>query len=697
MKPILLILLLFLGVSKIVNCQTKSEFVPLSYEEADAKADSILRLMTLEEKINYIGGRHLFYSNEVKRLGIPSLPFADAGQGLRMNPRIANIGFKKIADKSVAYPSPILLASTWNRAAAYVYAYSIGEECRAADIPVLLGPGFNLYRNAQNGRNFEYSGEDPYLTGNMISEYVSGMQATGTIATLKHFIGNDTEYYRKSNNSIIDERALHEIYMVPFKYGVDAGARAVMTSFNQVNGEYAGQSNYVINQLLRNNLGFKWLAMTDWFSVYDGEKVIKSGLSLEMPSRKATKHTDKLLEEGLVTEADINRMVKSTLRTFISMKSFDTNATPLSDDDYKRLEDVALNTAREGMVLLRNQNNILPIDKSKDQRILVTGEYLDKRLRGGGAASVKGYNNIVLKDALKEEFGEQLTFEKKPSVQELKEADIVIVSVGTKDSQGFDRPYNLPEEQEQLVQRCLAANPNTVILVSSGSAINMSKWQNAQAILYMWYMGQNGALAATEILCGKTNPSGKLPITIAEKYEDTPGLGYMPEGEELYSGFKFKGRKDVYDVNFKEGIYAGYRWYEHKNIEPLFCFGHGLSYTTFELSDLKFSSKAIDKTQNLEVKLSVKNTGMVDGAEVVQLYVSDLESSVERPVKELKGFKKVFLKAGESKEVSLVLEPHDFAFWDPQTKDWKIESGDFEIMAGVSSKDIRLKENIVIK
>ncbi|MEX0987948.1 MAG: glycoside hydrolase family 3 N-terminal domain-containing protein, partial [Bacteroidales bacterium] len=374
-------------------------FNPLPYGEADRKADSILQLMTLKEKLDYIGGDHFFYTQRIRRLGIPGVPFVDATQGIRLNPAIINPGWKKPVKRTIAYPAPILLASTWNEDMAFLYAQSIGEECRAAGLPLLLGPGLNLYRNSQCGRNFEYFGEDPYLAGKLVSGYVQGLQGTGTIATLKHFVANQTDYYRRRSNSVVDERALQEIYMPAFKCGIDAGARSVMTSYNLVNGEWAGQSDYVINHLLRESLGYRWLVMTDWFSVWDGEKLIHSGQDLEMPYRKATRHADKLLADGKIAEEDIDRMVKNILRTFISMDAFNQQKDPLDDADYMRLEEVALNTAREGVVLLRNERQLLPLDKMSNQQVLVTGEYYDRWISGKGAGHVKGYDRITLKDA----------------------------------------------------------------------------------------------------------------------------------------------------------------------------------------------------------------------------------------------------------------------------------------------------------
>jgi beta-glucosidase len=505
---------------------------PVSYEVAYQWADSIVSLMTTEEKLSFIGGDRIFFTQAVPRLGISPVMFADATQGihLRDNWRGGEIKYKKVLGKSTAFPCPILLASTWNKEIAQRYAKAIGEECRAAGIPVLLGPGMNIYRISQCGRNFEYFGEDPFLAGEMIRNYVVGLQNTGTIATLKHFVANNTDYFRRKSNSVVDERTLHEIYTKAFKAGIDAGAMAVMTSYNLVNGEWCGQSEYVINDLLRGQLGFKWLVMTDWWSVYDGVKTIKSGQDLEMPYRVATADAKDLLEQGLIRVEEIDRMVRSILCTFYAMNVFDRVQEDEFLSTFEEHEEIALQTAREGIVLLRNANDILPLlDTTK--KVLLTGDYMDRVAGGGGAATVKGYNHIVLRDALKGLYGENLIVNKEPSDEEIAGSDAVVLNIGTFDSEGSDRPFDLPETLDREIVRMAELNSNTIVVVNSGSGINMSRWnEKVAAILYAWYPGQNGAQAVAEIITGKVNPSGKLPVTIERDFKDSPGYGYIPEG-----------------------------------------------------------------------------------------------------------------------------------------------------------------------
>jgi beta-glucosidase len=671
-------------------------FHPLSYEQADKLADSILELMTLDEKISYIGGDRSFFIRPIPRLNLQEVYMADATQGVHIRKSFLNADLSKYQlEKSTAFPCPISLAATWNTDLSYKYAEAIGEECRAGNIGILLGPGVNQYRHSQCGRNFEYFGEDPFLRSQMIAEYVKGIQSTGTAATLKHFAANNTDYFRRRSNSVVDERTLHEIYLPPFKAGIDAGAKAVMTAYNLLNGEWCGQSETVINKILRTQLGFQWLVMTDWWSVDNGEALGKSGQDLEMPFAIALKNAHALIDEGKVKVEDVDRMAKSVLRTYFAMR-FNEKREKLFKNKFEQHELVALQTAREGIVLLKNDNDILPLAREVNN-ILLTGDYVEKLAMGGGAAKVEGYNNRSMLEELKMEFGEKINYIKEPTSEQIRSALIVLCNVGTEDSEGWDRPFELPESQELKVKECVDNNPNTVVIVTSGSGVRMSDWNaKAKAILYAWYGGQIGNKAITEIIAGKTNPSGKLPITIEKDFKDSPAYGYIPKGETLYTGWRDKkeAQHPLYDVPYNEGVFAGYRWYENKNIEPLYPFGHGLSYTDFEYSDLKVSKEKFSEDDTITVNFSVKNIGGRQGLETAQLYIQDVKSSVPRPIKELKGFKKVVLEKGESIIVALQLNKKDFSFWNPKTKDWFAEKGNFVLLVGSSSKDIRLKKEV---
>ena len=708
--------LIILMIIMISSCKSASvsdiyEFKsidpPVDYLKAGIRADSILEKLTIDQEIEMIGGHNMFYTQGYSQFGIPSFYFSDATQGVHLRSDLPNQ-----LDSSTAFPCPLALAATWNVDLARAYAKSIGEECRAGGIAVLLGPGMNIYRISQNGRNFEYFGEDPWLASRMIENYVVGVESTGTIATLKHFICNNTDYHRRQSNSIVDERTLHEIYLPAFKAGIDAGAMAVMTSYNQVNGEWSGQSRYVITKLLRDDLKFKWLVMSDWWSVWDPVKAVKAGLDLDMPGQPGKNeyntpeyesmfvrsNAKKLLNEGMITEEDIHRMVKDQLTTFIAMGLLDR---PVKDtiylNNFEKHEQIALQTAREGIVLLKNKDNILPIDSTMNQKILLTGAYVEKLAEGGGSANVEGYNRISLLGALKEKFGDNLDYLADPDELQIKEADIVILSIGTNDSEGSDRPFALPAETDSMILKFAALNPKLIIIVNSGSGIQMTHWNDkVAAILYAWYPGQIGNKALAEIICGETNPSGKLPITIEKRFEDSPGYPYMPGDKTFFTDENHdnNGTIPVYDIHYDEGVFVGYRWYESKNIKPLYPFGFGLSYTSFEYSGLDIQDQDVDEEGDVIVRFVVKNIGEAGGYETVQLYVGDMESSVPRPLKELKGFRKVYLEPEEDIQIVMLLRKQDFAFWNDKIHNWRVEPGRFKIMVGASSNDIRLSDEI---
>ena len=464
-------LLLFFAVSGFAQPR-------MSVVEAARQADSLLSKMTLDEKISMTRGYSRFFFNGIERLGIPYIYLSDASQGVNMRHNLPDPTMVRQLEKSTAFPCPIMLAATFNPALAYDYARSIGEECRAGGVEVLLGPGLNIYRNSQCGRNFEYFGEDPFLTSRITENYVQGMQSTGTAACLKHFLANNTEFYRRRSNSILDERTMREIYLPGFEAGIAAGVACVMTSYNRINGEWAGQSKEVITDLLRGELGFEGLVMTDWNSVYDMQKLILSGQNVEMPgSWKEDITAQELLSQGKITEADIDAMIRPLIATCIRFGLYDRKG----DEKYKpellaklpEHEAAAYRTSSEGIVLLRN-DGLLPLKPGT--KILAAGQFLDEIPRGAGSAAVKGYNNVTLRQALEEQFGARVTFAEKPSKEQFAAADVVLISVGTLDAESIERPFALPSSAEKLVQQAVGANPRTVVLVNSGSGIRMTGW-----------------------------------------------------------------------------------------------------------------------------------------------------------------------------------------------------------------------------
>jgi len=678
----------------------------VAFEEADRRAAEIVASMSLEDKFELVSGHNHFFVKGLPQYGIPEFYMTDASVGVHIRKELSepknNPDSPYVMARSTAFPATIALASTWNRSLAYEAARAIGEECRFGNIAVLLGPGVNIYRTAHNGRNFEYLGEDPYLSARMAEQFVAGVQSTGTIATLKHFVCNNFEYKRHIANSIVDRRTLNEIYLPAFKAGIDAGALAVMTSYNLVNGEWTGQSRHWITDVLRGQLGFRNLVMTDWASIYDAGEAIRSGLSIEMPGNAAFPFANlrtqgqKELFEGRVSEEDIDRMLRTTICTFIMAGDYDR---PVKDeamgDRYDAHEQTALQVAREGIVLLRN-DGLLPLSPAGKGSIVVTGPYADRIARGGGSSEVEGFNTSTVADAMCERFGDRARFLPEATDDQLREAEAVILCVGSRETEGGDHPFVLPEETQQVIERAAALNPNVVVAAQFGSGWDMSGWNDkVAAILYIWYPGQAGCRAAAEIIAGDVNPSGKLPITIERNDSDSPAYGYIPAGKEFERPYR---RQDHYflakpQVTYSEGIFVGYRWYESRNIEPLYPFGFGLSYTSYVYSSIKAPKKAA-VGEPVKVSFTVRNTGRRAGSETVQLYVADRECSLPRPVKELKAFHKTELKAGESKRIELTLEPEDFAFFDPDTDGWKVEAGAFDIYVGGSSADTPLKTTI---
>jgi beta-glucosidase len=443
--------------------------------------------------------------------------------------------------------------------------------------------------------------------------------------------------------------------------------------------------------------------MTDWWSVWDPQKTITSGMDLEMPGETnegfavngdvyVRSNAKKLLDEGKVSEQDINRMAKNVITLSLAMG---LDKRPVKDESYlakfPEHEKVALKTAKEGIVLLKNEH-VLPI--SKDKKILLTGEFVETLARGGGSAEVEGYNIVSMLNAFKTEFGDKLTFSKTPSNEEIKNADVVLISIGTLDNEGWDKSFELPKETNEMILSIASKNPNTVVIVNSGSGIEMTPWNSKVAgVINSWYVGQNGNIALAEIVSGKTNPSGKLPISIEKQFSDSPGANYLPENAVMYSGWLEDGNMEYpqIDVTYSEGVLVGYRWYETKKIEPLYAFGFGLSYSTFEFSNLKLSTNKLTENNTLKVTFQITNTSNIEGAEVAQLYVQDFESSVIRPLKELKGFKKVQLKRDESVLIEMELTPKDLSFYDVNSKSWKAETGVFNILVGNASNNTPLK------
>ena len=662
--------------------------------EHTEKARHLVASMTLDEKLSMIGGTRGFFTVAIERLGISSIFMSDASQGVNVRDEWLGDPMEPVLERSTAFPSMIQLASTWNPELAGRYAAAVGEECRAGGVHILLGPGMNIYRHSQCGRNFEYLGEDPFLAASIIREFVRGVQSQGVVATLKHFAANNTDFFRRKSNSILDDRTLREIYLPAFQAGVDAGAKAVMTSYNLINGVWASQNRMLITDILRGEMGFDGLVMTDWWAVNDAEQLILSGQDLEMPKAKVLEDAGKLVADGTVSESDIDRMVVSQVATALSMDLYAADfAKPELISRLPDHEQVALETARAGTVLLRNEG-VLPL--APDAKVLLTGKFVREKVRGGGAAEVEGYGWTLLEDAVSSAFANTRCVAE-PSQADLDWADALVISTGTLDSEGWDRPFALPEEDEAFVSRLVSAHDAAIVVVNSGGGIRMTDWADrAAAIVYGWYGGQTGNRALADILVGSVNPSGKLPITIEREFTDSPGNGYMPDGEDFYSGWSDDEEQahPVYDVHYTEGIFVGYRWFEQKQITPLFPFGHGLSYTSFAYSDLKASESWLESDGVVSVTCTIENTGAVAGTEIAQLYVGAPGASHPRPAKELKGSARIELAPGASGTVTFEVSRDMLRYWDPDRTEWRTETGTHRLLVAASSADVRLEAQI---
>lgn len=787
--------------------------------EAEQRAKALVEKMTLEEKIDYISGVRSFYIRAIPRLGIPEIRMADGPQGIRNN------------TQSTMYPSGILSASTWNRELVRELGNGLGRDAKARGVSILLGPGVNIYRSPLCGRNFEYFGEDPYLSSETAKQYILGVQDKGVIATVKHFAANNQEWSRHHASSDVDERTLQEIYFPAFRKAVqEAGVGAVMDSYNPINGVHATENAWMNIEILRKQWGFKGILMSDWTSVYSTVGAANGGLDLEMPVGKfmVKEKLIPVIENGIVKEKTIDEKVQHILQTLITFGLFDN---PLEDKSIERdnaeSKATALNLAREGIVMLKNDDNVLPLRKG---HTLIIGPNADMIPTGGGSGFVTPYSTVsvyegmtqikgnkkitLLSDSLlykdiskniftdislkKQGFTGYYFKDKKlsgepchqgittrinyawkygspyPDIQddhfsvqwkgvykadqsgtirfqisgddgyrilvngktisgdwgnhalssrnafmqvekdslyqlqidyfenvgeatikfeagmldknllnyELKKADNVVMCLGfdsNTESEGFDRPFALPYGQEFLIDEVTKVHKNVITVINSGGGIDFRNWGNkVKAILMAWYPGQEGGKAIAEILTGKISPSGKLPISIEEKWEDNP----------TFNNYYDKRNVPHKRVQYAEGIFVGYRGYDRTGKQPLYPFGFGLSYSQFTYENLQLRKK---QKNQVEVSFELKNTGKMNAAEVAQIYVKDCKASVPRPLKELKGYEKVFLKKGETKRITILLNEDAFSFYDTDKKNFVIEKGDFEILVGPSSSELPLK------
>ena len=718
----------------------------------EQRIDDALAKMTLEEKINLIHAQSKFSSHGVPRLGIPELWTADGPHGVRSEvlwDEWDQAGWTN--DSIIAYPALTALSATWNRNMSSVYGKSLGEEARYRKKDVILGPGVNIYRTPLNGRNFEYMGEDPFLTSQMVVPYIKGVQSNGVATSVKHFALNNQETFRHTSNVILDDRALYEIYLPPFKAAVQEGdSWTIMGAYDLYKGQHASHNQYLLNDILKGEWGYKGVVISDWGAVLDTDQAIHNGLDLEFGSwtnglSKGTSNAYDnyylakpyldLIKSGKVGTKELDDKVRRVLG--LAYKTSMNRNKPFGSIASEDHMAAAKQIATEGIVLLQNQKSTLPINLLKTKKIAVIGENAIKMMTvGGGSSSLKVKYETLPLDGIKQRFGKQADvvyargyvgdvggdYNGVKSGQDLKEtrssaeliaeavklakeSDFVVFVGGLnksdhQDAEGMDREsYGLPYNQDAVISALAKANKNLAVVLVSGNAVAMPWIKEVPSVLQSWYLGSESGHAIAAILAGDANPSGKLPFTFPVKLEDNSAhaLGEYPGNKQELAAGKGKDLKDPINITYNEGIFVGYRWHDTQHIKPLFSFGHGLSYTNFQYGKVKADKSEMTVDDTITFTVNVKNTGKVDGAEVVQLYVSDLKSSLPRPLKELKGFDKVFLKAGESKDVTITIDQSALSFFDPVKHDWVAEPGEFEVLVGSSSSDIRTTAKFTLR
>lgn len=725
---------LVLAVALPLTAQQKPVYLDAGRPVEERVEDALARL-TLEEKVAMVHAQSKFSSPGVPRLGIPEFWMTDGPHGIR--PEVLWDEWDQAGwtnDSCVAYPALTCLAATWNPEMSLLYGKSIGEEARYRGKTVLLGPGVNIYRTPLNGRNFEYMGEDPYLAARMVVPYVQGVQQNGVAACVKHFALNNHEVNRHTTNAVVDDRALYEIYLPAFKAAVREGkAWSIMGAYNLYKGQHACHNQYLLNDILKGEWGFDGVVVSDWGGVHDTDQAIVNGLDMEFGSwtnglsNGASNAYDNYylampylqrIREGKVGIRELDDKVRRILR--LAFRTTMNTDRPFGSLNSPAHYEAARRIGEEGIVLLQNRNNVLPIDLNKTRKIAVIGENAIKMMTvGGGSSSLKvqrecsplngigqrvggkaevvyargyvgdasgEYNGVVTGQNLKDERTPEELIEE--AVRVARDADYVIFIGGLNKSIGQDcedsdrKGLDLPYGQDAVISALAKVSKKLVVVNISGNAVAMPWVNDVPAIVQAWYLGSEAGSALAAVLMGDVNPSGKLPFTFPAKLEDVPAHSL---GE--YTGAQ---SESVIDIRYNEGIFVGYRWADkQKKVKPLFPFGHGLSYTTFEYGKPTVDSKVMTAGGTLTVKVTVSNTGAREGQEVVQLYISDKKSSLPRPVKELKGFQKIKLAPGEVREVSFVIDREALSFFDDARHTWVAEPGRFEAVVAASATDVR--------
>lgn len=669
---------------------------------SDENISRLLSAMTLEEKVMLTSGRDAWSTQPVERLDIPFIWMADGPHGLRRAPSTDTWGYGDQLP-ATCFPTASALAATWDVALLREVGAALGRESSALGVNLLLGPGVNIKRSPLGGRNFEYFSEDPYLSGKLGAAYIQGVQSQGVGTSLKHYVANNVETERMWANSAVDDRTLNEIYFTPFEIAVqESQPWSVMACYNRVQGVYGTQSPDILTRKLKQEWGFEGIVISDWDAVIDRVEGIRAGMHVEMPGKPGhltNQHVMDAVRNGELDEAQLDNVVRDILRVVLRAHAV---ASP-SEQNLDEHHDFARRVAAEAMTLLKNDGALLPLSAKDRRKIVVIGEFaVNPRYQGNGSSEVKPPRIDNFLDIVRAEYGDDHDIDYvqgyslgndddfsliDDAARRAAEADVALVLAGLPlhyESEGIDRLHiDLPPSHNRLIEAVADTQPNTVVLLTNGSAVAMPWVDRVPTIVETWLGGQAGAGAIADVVFGKANPSGKLAETFPVRLEDTPAFLNFPaeDGEVLYG----------------ERIFVGYRWYDERRIEPLFPFGHGLSYTEFTYSDLEVSAQHISNDDTLTVAVTVTNTGDTAGKEVVQLYLKDFEASVRRPQKELRGFAKIELAPGESRVVKLELAERDFAHYSARHDRWVAESGDFQVLVGASSRDIRLHETVTLQ
>ena len=722
--------------------QTKSE---------EQRIDDAISRMTLAEKIRIIHAQSKFSSAGVPRLGFPDFWTDDGPHGVR--PDVLWDEWEQAGqtnDSCVAFPALTCLAASWNPQMSRIYGEALGEEALYRGKDMILGPGVNINRTPLNGRNFEYMGEDPFLASVMVVPYIQGLQSKGVAACVKHYCLNNDEEYRHQVNVIVSDRALHEIYLPAFKAAVEKGKTwGIMGSYNLYKNEHNCHNQWTLNKILKGDWKYDGVVVSDWGGAHDLEQSVKNGLDIEFGTwtdgltMGATNAYDnyylslpymRAIQEGKFTQKELNDKVRRVLRLFYrtTMNPNRPHGFLCSESHYAAARQIA----EEGIVLLQNKNNVLPINTQKAKRVLVVGENAIKMMTvGGGSSSLKVQREIspleglkarLAKDGIDVDYargyvgdvtgnyngvttGQNLNDNRSEAeliaeaIEKAKTVDYVIMFGGLnksdfQDCEGHDRKqFELPYNQDKLIEALAKANKNFVYVNISGNAVAMPWKEKVAGIVQGWFIGSESGESLASILTGDANPCGKLPFTWVNSLNEVGAhaLNTYPGTWRKEGGTNTKG--NIIDEEYKEGIYVGYRWTDKERIKPTFAFGHGLSYTQFEISNLRSDKPQITQDDSITFTVNVKNTGKRAGSEVVQLYIHDVNSSVDRPKKELKGFQKVYLQPGENKEVSITINKEALSFYDESSSSWKAEAGKFEALVGNTSDNLKLKKVFELK